>query len=65
MATASSAHFELQNPLQKPTGDVTDYINFFLQFMVLIRLFFSGLWHAQDLNKKETMMFEAHGISFP
>ncbi len=33
---------------------------------VQIRLFFSGLLHSQDLHKKEeTMVFEAHGMSFP
>ncbi len=33
---------------------------------VLIRLFFSGLLLARDLHKKEeTMVFEAHGMSFP
>ncbi len=33
---------------------------------VLIHLFFSGLLHLQDLHKKEeTMVFEAHGMSFP
>ncbi len=35
MATASATHFELQNALQKPTGDVTDTTSiFFLQSMV-------------------------------
>ncbi len=33
---------------------------------VLIRLFFSGLLHSRDLHKEEeTMVFEAHGMSFP
>ncbi len=32
---------------------------------VLIRLFFSGLLHSRDLHKKEeTMVCEAHGMSF-
>ncbi len=29
MATASSAHFELQNAVQKPTGDITDTTSIF------------------------------------
>ncbi len=33
---------------------------------VLIRLFFSGLFYSQDLHKnEETMVFEAHCMSFP
>ncbi len=27
--------------------------------------FFSGLLHSRDLHKKETVVFEAHGILFP
>ncbi len=33
MATAGSAYLSFKNPLQKPTGDVTDI--FFLQSMIL------------------------------
>ncbi len=33
---------------------------------VLIRLFFSGLFYSRDLHKnEETMVFEAHCMSFP
>ncbi len=33
---------------------------------VLNRLFFSGLFYSRDLHKKEeTMVFEAHCMSFP
>ncbi len=33
---------------------------------VLIRLFFSGIFYSRDLHKKEeTMVFEAHSMSFP
>ncbi len=36
------------------------------QCYVLIRLFFSGLFYSRDLHKKEeTMVFEAHCMSFP
>ncbi len=57
-------------PAELPMVRLAANMGGFMQMLgacyVLIRLFFSALFYSRDLHKKEeTIVFEAHGMSFP